>query len=115
MPQCTLSFENVVEGDRKDISIGVQKDEFDFTGVTVEAKLRSPLPNSAIVHTFVPVVVFPDPLDLSTFTIGLTLTGVETAALGLGIYYGDLVISAPAFGPYTPIQYSFRITDRITQ
>lgn len=105
---------DVVVGDKWSTTITFSRASTDFTTVAITCKLRSGSTTGSVVYTFSPVAAFPDPADLTTFTTDLTLTGANTTSLGTGTFYGDVVLSMTGFGPYTPLQFSFRVTTRIT-
>jgi len=104
-----------VEGDKWEQTASFTRVSTDFTTVAITCKLRSVSDAGTVVHTFSGLTAtFPDPTDLTAFTTTLTLSGTETDGLGTGQYWGDVVLSMTGFGPYTPVQFSFSITPRIT-
>lgn len=110
--QAYVALSPVVAGDIKTIVFTIFRDGQDWTGRVVASKLRTSSPTGAIVLTFTPVLVT---IDSDSFTATLSLSSANTTALGPGTYYGDLVVSIPStFGPYTPVQFNFTVTPRIT-
>ena len=113
--QPRVALADCVEGDKWEQTCSFTRASTDFTTVVISCKLRSVSDAGTVVHTFAGLTAtFPDPTDLTTFTTTLTLSGAETDGLGTGIFFGDIVISMAGFGPYTPVQFSFNITPRIT-
>ena len=109
--QTSVSLPPVVAGDAKSISFTFTRAGQDWTGVTVASKLRTHSPVETVVFTFGPIVV----ITADSFTVTLPMTGVDTAAIGVSQVFGDIVIEiSPTFGPYTPVQFNFAITPRIT-
>jgi hypothetical protein len=110
--QAKVLLDDVVIGDKKDIVLNISATGVDFTsGLSVAAKLRADN-GTAVVFTFAPVTAVPGAGQL---TVTLSLASADTTALGLGSFVGDCVISATGFGPYTPIQFTFNVTPKITQ
>jgi len=105
---------DVVKGDKWSVTFTFTRASTDFTTVALTCKLRTGSATGTVVYTFSPTAAFPDPTDLTSFTTTLTLTGAETTTLSTGTFYGDIVLSMTGFGPYTPVQFKFNVTTRIT-
>ena len=104
-----------VEADKWEQTASFTRASTDFTTVAITCKLRSVSDVGTVVHTFAGLTpTFPVPADLTTFTVTITLSGTETDGLGTGQFWGDIVLSMTGFGPYTPVQFAFNITPRIT-
>jgi hypothetical protein len=110
--QTNVKLSSCVQGDRKTFRFRVYRPNQDFTGVSVASKIRLSSA-AASVYTFTPVVDFPDGVT-NMFYITLTLPAATSATLALGTYVGDLTISiSTTFGPYTPVRFTFDVTERI--
>ena len=112
MSTTILQLASVIQGDRWTQLVNFQYQGHDFTGVTVRCQLRRTLPDGPVVYEFSPTPSF---VTTSNFNITLDLTGDVTAGLLVDRYWGSLVISQEGFGPYTPIQFQFLVTQRTTQ
>lgn len=108
--QFKLLLDDCVIGDKKDIFFNITSSGTDFTaGLVVTAKLRADN-GTTVVFSFTPV----NTPAVGTLTVQLTLTGAQTLALGLGSFVGDVVVQCTNFGPFTPIQFTFNVTPRIS-
>jgi hypothetical protein len=84
----------------------------DLTGAVVRSQIRTSPAGATVFHTFTPT---------ATGAVGsceaiLSLSELESAAIPVGTYVGDVWIEVPgSFGPYGPVDYLLQVLPRVTR
>lgn len=115
MPGPRHQFKPIVLGDVWSQDIVLTKSSHDFTTPTTDVTSRMYLVGSTTTYKdFTLTPSFASGVE-DEFTVTLSLTKVETAALTAGSYLGDIVIEqVGSYGPYTVLWFSVGTEARST-
>lgn len=104
---------NLYQGNLFDKGVRFTQTDFDFTGCVIVCQLRQDINKEKIAHEFVIDPVF----SAGIVDFRLIISKIESAAIPVGLYYGDFKISrdSPAYGPYTVSSFIINVLKPATR
>lgn len=97
-----------VRGDKWEKRVGFQRPAFEWPDPVVICQLRAQRDKNhgVLKHTFTPIISVED----DVIWVMLILEANESDAIGAGLVFGDIQITATGFGPRTLMRFTLDLT-----